>query len=126
LHNISLRHLLAHGNLGGLNDLLSFLVIKNKVSQFILNIFSDILTFFNVSYNLAEDAIIGDDFTELGEVPREPLLQSHHEGVDVLVHRLDQSDGLDDGLVLSVDVGGALFTRVLMGKTELGTGQVLI
>jgi hypothetical protein len=43
-------------------------------------------------------------------VPREPFLESHHESVDVLVHGLNKSDSLDDGLILSVNVGGTLLT----------------
>jgi hypothetical protein len=126
LHNISLRHLLTHRYLSSFNYLLSLLIVEHQVSELVLDVLGDILTFFNVSYNLAEDPIVGDDLAELGEVPREPLLEAHHERVDVLVHGLDERDRLDDGLVLAVHVGRALLARVLMGQTQLGASQVLI
>ena len=67
--------------------------------------------------DLTENGVVSDNFSKLGEVPWEPLLKAHDEGVDVLVHGLNKSNGLDDGFVLSVNIGGALLSWVLMGKT---------
>ena len=58
-------------------------------------------------------------------MPREPLLKSHAEGVDVLVHLLNQSDSLYDGLVLSVNICGTLLSRVGMGETKLSLLRVI-
>jgi hypothetical protein len=51
-----------------------------------------------------KDVVVGDDPGEFGEVPGVPLLDPHGEGVDVLVEQFEQTDGLDDGLVLPVHV----------------------
>jgi hypothetical protein len=117
---------LTHGDLGSLNYLLSLFLIKNELSELLLHIFCNILTLLNEVDDLAENRVVGDDFTELGEMPREPLLQAHDESVNVLIHGFNEGNGLDDGLVLTVHISGALLTGVLMGKTELGTGHVLI
>jgi len=59
-------------------------------------------------------------------VPGEPLLQPHAKSVDVLVELLDESDRLDDGLVLPVDVGRALGPREAVAQTERGLPHVLL
>ena len=48
---------------------------------------------------LSEQEVVLDEFLELGEVPRVPLPHAHREGVDVLVHLIQQGDGLDDHVV---------------------------
>lgn len=51
-------------------------------------------------------------------MPRIPLLDSHGEGVDVLVKKLEKTDRLNDGLVLPVDVEGNFISGESMGKTK--------
>ena len=52
-------------------------------------------------------------------MPRKPFLQPHTESVHILIELLNESNNLDDWLVLSVDISGALRARVGMGKTQL-------
>ncbi len=51
---------------------------------------------------------------------------THRESVDVLVECIEQSDGLDDHVVRTVDVELDLGTRVRVTKTELCLGQISI
>jgi hypothetical protein len=57
-------------------------------------------------------------------MPREPLLQSHTKSVDIFIQLLDKSNGLNNWLVLPVDVGGTLVSRETMSKTELGSSHI--
>lgn len=75
---------------------------------------------------LCENNVIIDDFCELREMPREPLLQSHTKSVNVLVELLDQSNRLDDRLVLPVHVRGALGPREAVAQTELRLPHVFV
>ena len=76
--------------------------------------------------NLGVDFVVGDDPGEFREMPGEPLLESHGEGIDVLVKRFDHSDGLDNWLVLSVDIMRNLNSGETMGKSKLGLLDSLI
>ena len=98
---------------------MSFFVIKNDTSDIVFQVVSNILTLLNSIDKFGEDCIIIDDFCELREMPREPLLQSHTKSINVLVKLLYQSYRLDDGLVLPVHVRGALGPREAVAQTEL-------
>ena len=105
---------------------MGFLLVKNEFGELILDVLNDVFTLLDEMNDLGKDVTVSNDLSKLGEMPREPFLESHDEGVDVLVHCLDKSDGLNDGLILSVNVSLALLSGVLMGKTELGAGHVLV
>ena len=57
-------------------------------------------------------------------MPRVPLLQSHIKSVDIFIQLLDKSNGLNNWLVLPVDVGGALVSGETMAETELGSCHI--
>lgn len=57
------------------------------------------------------------DLDQLWEVPAVPLPHPHHKGVDVLVQRVQQGNGLDDHVVHPVHVELHLGTRVGMRQT---------
>jgi len=124
LDNISLRHVLSHRGLGSLDNLGSLLFIEDNSSDFSVDFVLNIFLTLNEVDELGEDDVIVDDFSEFREGPREPLLQSHAESVDILVQLLNKSDGLGDRLVLSVNVKGALLTRELMTETQLSFSKV--
>ena len=64
--------------------------------------------------------VVRDNFGHLREMPRVPLLDSHGKSVDVLVEEFQQADGLDNGLVLPVDVQGYFIPGKSMGQTQPG------
>ena len=125
LNAIGLRELLSHGNFGSINDLLSLFIIKNNVSELFFHIVIDVLSLFNEIDQLGENDVVIDDFSQLWEVPREPLFESHAKSVNVLVQLLNQSNGLNNWFVLPVDVSGALLSGVRVPKTQLGSSDVL-
>ncbi len=51
-------------------------------------------------------------------MPRIPFLYSHAECIDILVEEFQQTDGLNDGLVLPVDVQLDFVSWEQMGKTQ--------
>ena len=53
-------------------------------------------------------------------MPRVPLFDSHGEGVDIFVEKFEQTDGLNDGLILSVDVERDLVSREGVSQTQSG------
>jgi len=58
--------------------------MKN-IGELILHIIINIISDFNMTNTFHIEMIISDDFSEFGEVPWEPLFQSHAEGVYVFV-----------------------------------------
>ena len=73
-------------------------------------------TDYEVDYSCV-NVIVVDYLHKFGEVPREPLLQSHAEGVYILIHLLNEGDCLNDGLVLSVHISSALLSGEGVSKT---------
>ena len=69
LDNISLRHVLSHGDLGSIDDLLSLILIKDNLGELFLEVIINVVALLNESYGLAEDVVVGDDPGKLGEVP---------------------------------------------------------
>ena len=51
-----------------------------------------------------KSAVIGDYSGELWEMPWIPLFDSHRESIDIFIKEFDQTDGLDDRLIISVDI----------------------
>jgi len=72
------------------------------------------------------NVIVVDNLGHLGEVPSEPLLEPHAEGVDVLIHLLNESDCLRDRLILPVDILSALEAREAMTQTKLSLSNVAL
>ena len=126
LLGVALAHVLAHGNLSGVDDLLGLLLIEHDVGDLVLKVVGDVFSTLDHEGQFSENDVIIDDLGQLGEVPGEPLLQSHTEGVDILVKLLNQGNSLDNGLVLPVYVGRTLVAREAVAKTELSTLYVLI
>lgn len=62
-------------------------------------------------YKLSINLVVVENFSHLREVPCEPLLKSHTESVNILVHLLNQSDALNNWLVGSVDILSTFTTR---------------
>jgi hypothetical protein len=124
---VSLIHVHSHRDLGSFDDLLSLFLVKSNSLDLVLHFVSD---FFSVGaeeeHELGVNGVVVDNFCHFGEVPCEPLLESHAEGVNVFVHLLDEGDGLDDGLVLSVDILGASGAGIAVTKTELGSLNVTL
>mmetsp|Transcript_22030 Transcript_22030/g.27058 ORF Transcript_22030/g.27058 Transcript_22030/m.27058 type:complete len:444 (-) Transcript_22030:276-1607(-) len=111
----------AHRDLDGVDDLGSLFLIKDDLLDLFFEILSQIVASGVAEVDYAGvDSVVVDNLGELGEVPGEPLLQAHGEGVDVLVHLLNKGDRLSDRLVLSVHVRGATRARERVTETELG------
>jgi hypothetical protein len=126
LKAVGLGHILSHRNFGSIDDLLSFFIIKNNVSDLFLHFVSDIVSFLKQVNQLGENVVIIDDFSKLWEMPREPLLQTHAKSIDVFVQLLNESNGLNNWLVLPVDVGGALVPGEAVTQTELGPSHIVL
>lgn len=48
------------------------------------------------SDNFSVNEIVGDDFSDLGEMPSIPFLETHDVVVDFLIKLVEQRNGLDD------------------------------
>lgn len=70
--------------------------------------------------------VISHDSSKFREVPREPLLKSHAEGINVLVHLLNEGNGLHDWLVLPVNISSALLSGVGMSQTKLSLFGIIL
>ena len=67
---------------------------------------------------LNKDLIFGDDLWKLREMPRVPFFNSHRKGIDIFVKKLKQADGLDDGLILSIDIEGNFISGEGVSQTK--------
>ena len=56
------------------------------------------------SNELSVDFIVSDDLSEFREVPSVPFLDSHAKSIDVLVELFENSDTVDNWLILSLDI----------------------
>lgn len=73
-----------------------------------------------------EDVVISDDLSEFREMPWEPFLNSHGEKIQVLIHKLEQRDGLNDVFVLSVNISLILETREGVTETQGGLSEIFL
>tara|TARA_B110000285_G_C14926903_1_gene515440 strand:+ start:93 stop:647 length:555 start_codon:yes stop_codon:yes gene_type:complete len=85
LKAILLGHILSHRNFSSVNDLLSFIIIKNDISNLFFHFVSDIISLFHQKDEFREDIVFIDDFSKLREMPRVPLLQSHNKSINVFI-----------------------------------------
>ena len=127
IEKIDFINVRSHGGSSGVADLLGQVGFNDdflNLGKELLFIVEEILSGLNELDDLDVNRVVGNNAGELGEVPSEPLLDSHAETVDVLVELVDQGNGLDNGLVLSVDVEHALATGVAVTETKLGSDEV--
>jgi hypothetical protein len=122
---VTFVHIHAHGNLSGFNNLICPLLVFGDLLNSLFHFISHI---FAVSIQKVDqfgvDGVIIHDLGQFGEVPCEPFLEPHAEGIDVFVHLIDKRDRLNNWLVLAVDILGASVARVRVAKTELGSPDV--
>jgi len=127
LNGIVVVHVHTHGNLVGIDKLLSLFFIKHDGSNFFLVFIGAVVSLsFEKVDQTGIDTVIVDDFGHLGEMPREPFLQPHRKGVDILVHLLDEGDRLRNWLIVSVHVFGADKARVRVSQTQLGLLNIIL
>lgn len=87
---------------------------------------SDIISLLKQVDKFGKDIVVIDDSCKLGEMPREPLLQSHTKCVDIFIQLLNEGNGLNNWFVLPVYVGGALVSGEAVTKTELGSLDIIV
>ncbi len=57
-------------------------------------------------------------------MPWIPLFDSHWESVNILIKELDQTDGLNDGLIVTIHVQWDFASWEQMGKTQSALVQI--
>lgn len=114
--DIKITDLLSHGGSHSFSDPLSQLSVSNNLLN-LLETGSAVSSISNEGDELDEDVVIGYNSCELGEMPRVPLFDSHREGVDILIKKLEEVDRLDDGLVLPVYIERNLVAGEGVGET---------
>ena len=77
-------------------------------------------------YKLGKYNVIVHNSGEFRESPWEPFLEAHAESVNVFAKLFNQSDGLSDGLILSVNVKSAFLTGELMTETKLSFSKIFL
>ena len=76
--------------------------------------------------NPAEDDVIVHNLRQLRKMPAVPFLNSHGEGVDVLIERIEDGDGVHDRLVLSVRIELHLIPGVAMSQPTPGLIHIIL
>jgi hypothetical protein len=119
--HVGLGNLLTHAVLGGINHALgNTLIILNEGGEVVQALVSKGLLILDEESDLGIALVVGDNLDELGEVPRVPFANSHGESVDSLVKLVQDGDGLDNVVVVTLDRELHLGTGVGVTKTELG------
>ncbi len=72
---------------------------------------------------LGEQEVVGINPSELKELPKIPLSDTHVKGIDVLVHLIQKSDGLDDHVVGYAGVEFDLGVRIRVTQIQLSLLQ---
>mmetsp|Transcript_8725 Transcript_8725/g.10580 ORF Transcript_8725/g.10580 Transcript_8725/m.10580 type:complete len:217 (+) Transcript_8725:586-1236(+) len=121
--HVHLNNVLAHGHLQSFQDLICNLFGATGLHQRLL--FACVaISDANDLGNLCISNVVSDNLRELWEMPRVPFPNPHGKGVDVLVQVVQQSDGVHNGLVLSVGI--QLHAMPAEGMAQAQTGLVQV
>ena len=105
LESIGVLHFHTHRDLCSVNYLLGFLLIFDNILHLILHIIGDCVSLsLKEEYKASIDHVVVHNFSHFWEVPSKPLLESHAEGVDILIKLVNKSDSLRDWLVSPVHI----------------------
>lgn len=115
--NIELTDFLTHRVVGCFNDSFSELSVPNHFLNFLQGS-SGSGSISNQGNKPDKDVVVGNNPGKLGEMPRIPLFNSHGECVDILIQKFQQTDGLDDRLILSVHVQSNFVSGEGMSQTQ--------
>lgn len=119
--HVGLGNLLTHAVLSSVDDALGdTLIVLHKGSNVVQLLVVQALLVLNEQGNLGVALVVGDDLVEFGEVPGVPFPDSHGESVDGLVELVEDSNGLDDVVVIALNGELNLGARVSVTKTKLG------
>ncbi len=115
--NIEVTDFLSHRVLGSVKDTFREL----SIGGFFLDFFESGSSGGSISNEmdqLYENEVVWNDPGELGEMPRIPFFDAHGKSVDILVEQFEQTDRLNDGLILPVHVQRNLVAREGVGQTQ--------
>ena len=125
--HIRVGDLLTHADLGGINDVLrNALIVLNEGGNVVEAFIGKALLVLDEQGELGVTLVVGDNLDELGEVPGVPFADAHGEGVDGLVELVENGNGLDDVVVVTLNGELYLGTGVGVTKTELGGVHVTL
>lgn len=125
--HVGFRDILTHAVLGGVNDVLgNTLVILNESGNVVEALVAEGLLVLDEQSNLGVTLVVADNLDQLGEVPRVPLTDTHSKSVDGLVELVEDSNGLDDVVVVTLDGELNLGTGVSVTQTKLSGVNITI
>lgn len=125
--HVSLGDLLTHAVLGGINDVLgNTLIVLDESGNVVQALVVQVVLVLDEQSELGVTLVVGDNLDELGEVPGVPFADTHGESVDGLVKLVENGDGLDDVVVVTLDGELYLSAGVGVTKTELGSAHVTL
>lgn len=118
---------LTHTVLGGVNDALGdTLIILHKGSNVMQVLIGQALLVLHEQSKLSVALVVRHDLDKFGEMPRVPFPDTHRECVDSLVQLVEDSDSLNNVVVITLDGELDLSARVSMTKTKLGSVHVTL
>lgn len=123
---IQLSEFLSHTGFSSIQNLLGEFSFLNDFFDFREVIISEINLVSELLDKLNIDFIFSDNLSQLGKMPSVPFLNSHGESVEVLVELFQDGDTLDDWLILSVDIETDSVSGPTVGKTQLGSDEIII
>jgi hypothetical protein len=116
---------LTHGGLCCINDTSSnsliIVYLSSKIVEFVIGQ-SPLIS--NKKSDFGVLVVLGNNPDEFGEVPGVPFANAHGEGVDGFVELIEDSDGLNDMIVILLDGELDLCSGIGVAETQLGRACV--
>lgn len=125
--HVGLGDFLTHTVLGGVNDALSdTLIILHESSDVVQVLIGQVLLVLHEQSELGVALVVRHDLDEFREVPRIPFTDTHRECVDSLVQLVEDSNSLNNVVVITLDGELDLSARIGVTKTKLGSVHVTL
>jgi len=125
--HVGLGDFLAHTVLGGVNDTLGdTLIILHESSDVVQVLIGQVLLVLHEQSELGVALVVRHDLDEFGEMPRIPFTDTHRECVDGLVQLVEDSNSLNNVVVITLNGELDLSARIGVTKTKLGSVHVTL
>ena len=124
--HVGFRNFLTHAVLGGINDALrdTLVIILHEGSDVMLVLVGQVGFVLHEQSDLCVALVVRHDLDKFGEMPRVPFPDAHRESVDCLVQLIENSNSLDDMVVVTLHRELNFRARISVTKTKLGSGHV--
>ncbi len=121
---VDLLQVVAHGSARSIVDLLDNLFVFHDLAQVFQRELTEVGSVSDFCNEFHEKFVIGDHFGQLREMPPVGFFQTHDEDIQVFFHHVEEREGIDDGLVLSLFVEFYFVSGQKMAESQVGHADI--